>query len=121
MSVTQTLGQQAEQSAERFLLQQGMQLITRNFQCRLGEIDLIMQDRDFLVFVEVRYRHSSHYGSGAETVTWFKQKKIIRTAKYYLQQQQLLEKMPCRFDVVTLASAAKEHDIAWIKSAFELQ
>ena len=121
MSNTQQLGRQAEQHAERFLHQQGLKLIVRNFQCRLGEIDLIMQDREFLVFVEVRYRNSDHYGSSAETVTWHKQKKIIRTAKYYLQQKNLLEKMPCRFDVITLAANTKDPDIEWIKSAFELQ
>ena len=71
-------GKQLESEACDFLLQQGLTLITKNYNCKMGEIDLIMRDRDdYLVFVEVRYRKSSKYGNGAESISRFKRCKII--------------------------------------------
>jgi len=79
-----SIGQKAEQEALNFLKQQGLKLITQNYYCRQGEIDLVMSDQQTLVFIEVRYRKSHHYGSSAESVTINKQKKIIHTAVLYL-------------------------------------
>ena len=70
------IGKQAENRAERFLLTKGLQLICRNYRCRWGEIDLIMKDKDELVFVEVRFRKYNAYGGALESIDYFKQKRL---------------------------------------------
>lgn len=109
-------GKAAETRAEQFL--QGLGLITRerNFRCKAGEIDLIMQAGDLLVFVEVRLRNNPFFSSASESVTWRKQQKIIRAARFYLLQHRLLDKMGCRFDVV--AFNRPTGDPEWITNAF---
>jgi len=108
-------GRQAETAACDYLQQHGLILIAKNFRCRLGEIDLIMREQHTLVFIEVRYRHRKEYGSGAESVNLNKRKKLLLTAEYYLLQQQLVDRVPCRFDVLTISDHAQ---IEWIKDAF---
>lgn len=108
-------GQQAEELACAYLIQQGLQLVAKNYRTKMGEIDLLMMDKDALVFIEVRYRQSKNFGSGMETVTYTKQKKLIKTAQYYLQQQRLTDKVPCRFDIIDISNHT---DIEWIKNAF---
>jgi putative endonuclease len=109
-------GRQAEDAACRYLIQQRLHLIQRNFQCRFGEIDLIMQDQHELVFVEVRFRANNAFGDAADSVHWHKQQRLIRSAQYYLQQ---LPQLPCcRFDVVALANTLTQ--IQWIKDAFQV-
>ncbi|MBT9569148.1 MAG: YraN family protein [Thiobacillus sp.] len=108
------LGQSAEKRAERFLAAQGLSCVARNWRCRFGEIDLIMQDGETRVFVEVRMRSRADFGGAAASVTPAKQKKLIATARQYLTTLNTLP--PCRFDVVALsADAAPE----WIKNAFD--
>ncbi len=115
---TQQIGQVAENIACSYLIKQGLKLVSRNFQCRLGEIDLIMQDKEHLVFVEVRFRRNQHFGTSSETVTLHKQSKLLRTASFYLQQKHLTDKIPCRFDVIAIADTATQSNINWIKNAF---
>lgn len=99
-------GQQTEALAEQFLLQQGLTLITRNYRCKAGEIDLIMQDRQHLVFVEVRFRTRHRYGSASESVTYHKQQKLVRAAETYLLSHFAGRQPPaCRFDVVAIDGA----------------
>jgi len=118
MSV-QNSGKQAEQLALMHLQQQGLSVVTRNFHSRRGEIDLIMKDKDALVFVEVRYRKSAKYGSALESVNHTKQFRIIHTAQAYLQQhpENYLE---CRFDVVAIRPNNNTNEITWVKDAFQL-
>jgi len=117
VSPSQAVGYHAEDTACRFLQQQGQQVVARNFRCHYGELDLIMQDGEVLVFVEVRLRHNRRYGSGAESVTRTKQAKIIASALYYLQLNPALADHPARFDVVSVGSDP-ENEINWIKDAF---
>jgi putative endonuclease len=114
--ITQQLGSAAEETAFKFLKSKGLILKTRNFSCQLGEIDLIMSDSGTLVFVEVRLRNNPNYGTGAETVTRKKIKKIINTAQFYLLKHPLTADMDCRFDVISM----KNNKIDWIKNAFTL-
>ncbi len=114
----QQTGQMAEDIAYHYLTQQGLKLRTRNYLCRVGEIDLIMQDKNSLVFVEVRYRRNQNFGTSSETITVFKQKKLLRTANFYLQQTKLFEKIPCRFDVIAISKNLEPANIEWIKNAF---
>ncbi|OGT21355.1 MAG: YraN family protein [Gammaproteobacteria bacterium RIFCSPHIGHO2_02_FULL_42_13] len=112
------IGKQAENQACLYLQQQGLQLVARNFSCLLGEIDLIMRDQEILVFVEVRMRSHINFMRPHETIDHRKQKKIIKTAIYYLQQRKLTSKMTCRFDVITVEQESNQ--LRWIKRAFEV-
>jgi len=111
-------GQVAEQQACDFLLANGLELLKRNYRCRSGEIDLIMRDRDDVVFVEVRVRNNPRYGNAFESVTRHKQKKIVKTATYYLYQQKWFNKVNCRFDVIGISYAQTKATVEWIKDAF---
>ena len=113
-------GDTAELFAENHLKQQGLKLVERNFNSRYGEIDLIMLDKQSLVFVEVRFRADSSFGSGAETVNFHKQHKIIKTAQIYLQSHKKMQNRDCRFDVVSVTLQANVPTIEWYKSAFQV-
>jgi putative endonuclease len=108
------LGQSAESCAADFLQARGLKLVARNWRCRFGEIDLVMQDGATLVFVEVRLRSRSDFGGAAASVTPAKQKKLLAAARQYLATLKTLP--PCRFDVVALTGSAAPE---WIKDAFE--
>lgn len=108
------LGQSAEARAEAFLVARGLTLVARNWRCRFGEIDLIMQDGATRVFVEVRLRSRSDFGGAAASVTPAKQRKLAAAARQYLSTLKILP--PCRFDVVALASDAAPE---WIRNAFD--
>jgi putative endonuclease len=112
-------GDQAEDTACEYLQSQGLRLIERNFLCKRGEIDLIMQQADTTIFVEVRYRRNNLYGSGAESVDWRKQEKLLATAAHYLQSHPKAAKGACRFDVVALTTQNQRHKIDWIVDAFQ--
>jgi putative endonuclease len=122
----QDIGKKAENAAKEFLQQQGLRIIQENYFCRQGEIDLIMQDTNHLVFIEVKYRRNHHYGSGFEAVTYKKQQKVINTARHYLYKHGLTETNDSRFDIVSVSpntqsnpkSETSPFSINWIKHAF---
>ena len=123
MTTTREQGQYTESLACQYLIDKGLKLLERNFHCRFGEIDLIMQQNNSLVFVEVRYRRSNNFGSGAESVTANKQSKLIKTASAYLQQHAKLGKYPARFDVISITGSIDTDNIQninfdWIENAF---
>jgi putative endonuclease len=107
-----------EKTAESFLRTQGLELLHRNFSSRFGEIDLIMQDRQTVVFVEVKYRRNARHGSGADAVTFHKQGRISRTASWYLAKNPRRAEQVCRFDVISIDPARGDQGINWIKGAF---
>ncbi len=109
------IGQQAEQQALAYLEKQGLKLVTQNYHSRRGEIDLIMEQSNTLVFIEVRYRKSIKYGSALESINSQKQMRIIHTAQHYLQQHPS-KHAAYRFDVV----AINPSNINWVKDAFQL-
>ena len=113
--MSQKIGFAAEKYARDYLCKQGLKLVENNFSCRLGEIDLIMRDGEFLVFVEVRARVSNAHGNALESVNYFKQQKLLKTASYYLLIKNLTN-IPCRFDV--LALDGHQPTVSWIKNAF---
>ncbi len=112
-SIPQQHGAAAEQQAANFLAGQGLTLITRNYRCRGGEIDLIAQDGDTLVFVEVRARNNSYYGGAAASITRHKQQRLIYAARHYLMH--LANEPLCRFDAILIDG---EH-LEWLRSAFD--
>ena len=113
-------GKAAENIACSYLKQNGLKLIDKNFYSRYGEVDLIMQDQDTLVFIEVRYRKNLDYGGALESVTPAKQKKIQTTALYYMQKKG--SEYNSRFDVVALTgndiNNQNKLSIEWIQNAF---
>jgi len=111
-----TAGLQAEEVARDYLKIQGMKWIESNYRCRLGEIDLIMRDGEYLVFIEVRSRSSVSHGGALESITYHKQQKLVRTASLYLLIHKLHDKVPIRFDVVSIEG--KNQQLTWIKNAF---
>ena len=109
-------GDDKERLAEDYLVTaNGFSLIERNFLCKSGEIDLIMQDQDYLVFIEVRYRENREFGGALASITAGKQKKLRRAAEYYLLQHFGNTPPACRFDVVGIEG---EDEIMWVKNAF---
>ena len=108
------LGQTAESRAEAFLKTRGLTLVARNWRCRFGEIDLVMQDGATRVFVEVRLRSRTDFGDAAASVTPAKQKKLLAAARQYLTTLKTLP--PCRFDVVALSGDGEPE---WIRNAFD--
>ena len=116
------VGQQAEQAALNFLSQQGLSFVEKNYRCRRGEIDLIMQDANHLVFIEVRFRKSSQFGNSAETVNTNKQHKLISCAEHYLLHNSKGYIPACRFDVIAIYPSETDKSslqFDWIKNAFQ--
>jgi putative endonuclease len=114
--MNQQLGQLAEDRALDYLIQQGLQLVMRNYTCPLGEIDLIMKDRIYLVFIEVRSRKNPRFGGGIVSITYAKKQKILKTTAHYLMKQGRRVQLPLRFDVVSMEGHLGQ--ITWIKDAF---
>jgi putative endonuclease len=113
------IGAHAESLACRYLERHGLSLLQRNFRCARGEIDLVMQDGDSLVFVEVRYRKHTHYGRAAETVSQTKQSRIIHCARYYMKLNHSWN-ATVRFDVVAIDGGAHDLNIKWHIDAFRV-
>ena len=111
-------GREAEQRACRHLQQQGLALAERNYRSPFGEIDLVMQERDTLVFVEVRYRSSDDFGTPAETVDARKQARLRATAEHYLQNTPRASKKACRFDIVAITGNGKDDNFRWLRNVF---
>jgi len=114
---TRTRGREAEERARRYLAAHGCKLLCCNYRSRRGEIDLVMQDRDSLVFIEVRYRHSADFGSAAESVDRHKQARLVACARHYLQAHPRYAQLPCRFDVVSVNGS--DGSLDWIRNAFD--
>lgn len=112
------IGSAAEAAACQFLRQRGVKLLQKNYHSRFGEIDLIMQEGDTILFVEVRCRKKQAQVNAAESISFAKIKKIRQTAKYYLLQFKLLP--DCRFDVIAMTHDVGKsgYTIEWIKNAF---
>lgn len=108
-----------EEVAESFLRQRGLKLLERNYRCRLGELDLVMQHEDQLVFIEVRYRNNASCGDGAESVGHYKQLRVAKAAAHYLARNPRRAAMACRFDVVSIGGQGQATRVNWIRNAFE--
>lgn len=115
MESKQDKGRRGEALAERFLTSQGYTVLQRRYRRRGGEIDLICQEGDGLVFVEVKARTSTRYGTPAEAVDRRKQTALTQTALAYMQQMQRQD-VPCRFDVIEVN--LDNGQIRHIKDAF---
>jgi len=113
------LGRWGEQRSERFLKRKGLKVLTRNYSCRAGEIDLIMVDSDrSIVFVEVKTRTDEEFAPTESVITTPKMDKMSKTARYFLSAYEI-ENRPYRFDIVTVTLGKRgPADIRHYKNAF---
>ena len=106
-------GARAEDLCAELMRAAGLKLVERNWRCRLGEIDLIAEERGVLVFAEVRMRRAFAYGGAGESVTAAKRARLIAAARLYLSRR---AETLCRFDVFLVDGATRE--VQWIRDAF---
>jgi putative endonuclease len=112
-------GAAAEVLAAEYLKAQGLSLCAKNVRCKGGEIDLVCYDRGTLVMVEVRQRSRSDFGGALASVSWGKQRKFIRAAKYAAQREPHWRALPIRFDVIAIQGFPDgTHTLEWVKDAF---
>lgn len=103
-----------EQQAAEFLKKRGLKILQYNFHCRLGEVDLIAQEGNYLCFIEVKYRKTDLMGYPEDAVDKSKQKRICRVSEYYLLSHGVSDEVQLRYDVV----AVTPKEIRWHKNAF---
>lgn len=111
------LGRLGERAAAEFLKKSGYTILANNYRAKPGEIDLIASAKNVVVFIEVKTRRSTAFGTPAEAVNYRKQQKIIKTALCYLQQHGLQD-VPVQFDIVEVYVAEPEYRCVHITNAF---
>ena len=104
-------GARAEDLCARLARDAGLQILERNWRCRMGEIDLIAEDAGTLVFAEVRMRSATRFGGAGESVTSAKRRRLIAAARLYLYRY---PQAACRFDVFLVDG----DNVQWIRDAF---
>ena len=112
-------GKRGEELAAAYLVEAGYRIIERNYRCLFGEIDIVAEEGETLVFVEVKSRRSDAYGDPQLAVGPQKQKKISRISVHYLADRHLRHR-PARFDVVAVKLLPAGHRIELIRNAFDL-
>lgn len=108
------IGTNKEKIAAKFLVDNGYKILEHNFYTNIGEIDIIAKDKDYLVFIEVKYRFNNKYGLGYEAVTKKKQKTIYKVAEFYMYKNKISFDSKVRFDVVSIDGT----NIQILKNAF---
>lgn len=111
---TRKIGGLNEEKSVHYLKENSFQIITQNYQCRVGEIDIIAMKENILRFIEVKYRGNDFYGNPLEAITGKKQKKIIKVATWFLNENQQYANMQCSFDVM----AVTDNSIEYIFNSF---
>jgi putative endonuclease len=116
----QRKGLHYESLAKKYLLQNGLALLKQNYHCRFGEIDLIMLQQEVICFIEVKFRNSMRFGGAASAIPIKKQKKIVKTALFYIAENDRFKQHPVRFDALLIQQQANRQtkDINWIQNAF---
>jgi putative endonuclease len=116
---TVTKGRQAERQARDFLKKKGFRILEQNYRCRFGEIDIVAEQGEELVFVEVRSLGPRARHLPEETIVHKKQRKLSRTAQAYLQDRRQTNR-PARFDVVAVETGRDSPVLRHLPNAFEL-
>ena len=109
------VGSKYENIAVSYLQEQGYTILEQNYRNRIGEIDIIAKDKEYLCFIVVKYRKDNGCGTPRAAVNYPKQKNISKVSMYYMMKNGLSEWTPCRYDVV----AIEGEKIALYKNAFE--
>ena len=108
-----------ESQAREYLERRGLKLVTENYQCRFGEIDLIMLEQEALCFIEVKYRKSLSFGGAISAIPPQKQRKIVKTALSFVAGNQKMARRAMRFDALIIQQdSAQESSVNWIQNAF---
>ena len=107
-------GVEFEVLAADFLRKRGLDVVTRNYHCRLGEIDIIAREGATTVFVEVRSRAYSAFGGAAASITAAKRRRLLRAARHYLSRLRVTPQ--CRFDALLIEGEPPR--IEWLRNAF---
>jgi len=116
--MTYSSGAYWEERARQLIESRGVTVIARNYTCRFGEIDLIALDSDRLVFIEVRYRSRSDFGSALASVSPTKQQKVLMTAQIFLASHEGYCNRYCRFDIIAFDGPRGSVSAQWLKGAF---
>lgn len=120
-SPKQRRGAAAEQAALVYLEEAGLTLLARNFRTRFGELDLVMRcPSNMVAFIEVRLRIRQEFGGGLASVTYAKQRRLIRAAEIFLNRHHLAQQTLCRFDVVSVSKRNYAWTFDWVRDAFAL-
>ncbi len=106
------IGNFYEEAVIEYLSLYGIKIISKNFRCKFGEIDIIGQDKDYLIFIEVKYRKDERFGNPIEAVNETKRRTICKCASYYCLIHNISK--PIRYDVIGVCGT----EITWIKDAF---
>lgn len=109
------VGDDVELECVKYLMDQGIRNIEKNYRCRLGEIDIVGYDGDYLVFFEVKYRKNNTSGWAETAVGFGKQLQICKVSDYYRLSKSISEDTPMRYDVL----AVNDKNITWYKNAYE--
>jgi len=112
------IGDKGEKRALIFLVEQGFNILERNYRSKVGEIDIIAGRKNLIAFIEVKTRQSSRFGNPEEAVNRKKMRKIIKTAKYYLLVNNLYDKSDVRFDVLSIKEYKQDVEIEYFENAF---
>jgi putative endonuclease len=114
-------GAAAEAAAADFLQTQGLLVLARNLRCKAGELDLVCLHEGVIVIVEVRQRTASGFGGALASVTWRKQRKLIRATEFFRQRQPAWRARALRFDVIAVQGRPDgTHEMQWIRDAFRV-
>ncbi|WP_225409323.1 YraN family protein [Stigmatella hybrida] len=111
-------GNEAEAMAARFLEDQGYRIRARNFRCRYGELDVVAEQGDTVCFVEVRMRSSAVWGDPSHTVSFSKQRRVVKAALHYLFAHELRDRM-MRFDVISVVGHGGQARVEHLPNAFD--
>lgn len=119
-NLNKTIGNYGEAIAAKYLEENGYKILTANYRCRIGEIDIIGSHNNYICFIEVKTRYTSCYGTPSEAVSVTKQQKILRAAEYYIMKNKLYN-CAVRFDVIEiqLNNSDNMYTINFIENAFQ--
>lgn len=109
------LGDLGESLAVDYLEKAGLKIIRRNYRCPKGEIDIIAQDGEVLVFIEVRGRTSDIRGCPEESITPQKMQRLMHTLAYYLLERGYRQWPAVRLDLLAIRYEGEHHSVNWVK------
>jgi putative endonuclease len=118
MAQHQVDGRGGEEAAVLYLERQGYQIRSRNFRCRFGELDVVAEKEGTVCFVEVRMRSTATWGDPSQTVSWGKQRKVVKAALHYMFANALGDRM-VRFDVISVVGRGAAAQVEHIPNAFD--
>lgn len=106
---TRVVGGIYEEQCANYLKKHGFQIVTQNYKCKIGEIDIIAVKNNILRFIEVKYRKNESFGFPIEAVNKRKQNKMMKAASWFLNENKQYENMQCSFDVISITENHVEY------------